>query len=123
MSSHPTPDAGVSEALAAGAIDRVLQAERDARAAVLACEQASSGVLEIARQQARQIFERAQAQTVALHGRAAKALEVCAIGIMERRMKTAAETVKKLSDPALLNEAVERLAARLTTEAASRDAA
>jgi len=123
MSSHATADVGVSEGLAARAIDRVLKAERDAQAAVLACEQASAGVLEVARQEARHIFERAQAQTVALHGRAAKALEVCATGIMERRMKSAAETVKKLSDPALLNEAVERLAARLTTEAASHDAA
>ena len=110
-----------ADPLASGAIERVLEAERDAQAAVAACERAGSTVLEAARQQARVIFERAQARTVALHGRAAGKLELCAAALMEERMKSAAEAVKQLSDPNRLGVALERVAARLTTEAADPD--
>ena len=121
MKSNPSAENTVGDSLAAQAIDGVLEAERDAQAAVAACEQAGSKVLEAARQRARAIFERAQARTVAVHGRAAKKLELCAADLMEQRMKTAAEAVKQLSDPGRLRVALERVAAQLTTEAASPD--
>jgi hypothetical protein len=121
MKSNPTAEGAVGDPLAAQAIDRVLEAEREARAAVAACERTGSNVLEAARQQARSVLERAQARTVALHGRAAKKLELCAAALMEQRMKTAAEAVKQLSEPGRLGLALERVAAQLTTETASSD--
>jgi vacuolar-type H+-ATPase subunit H len=98
-------------------IECVLEAERDARAAVAACEAAGSSVLEAARGEGRRIAERAQARAVALHARAVRRLEVCAAQIMEQRMKAAAEAVKQLSDPERLGKALEALAAQLTTAA------
>jgi hypothetical protein len=58
-----------------------------------------------------------------LHGRAAKNIEQCAADLMEQRKKIAAEAVKQLSDPGRLRVALERVAAQLTTEAASPDVA
>jgi hypothetical protein len=123
MNSNPTAKDAGSDALAAQAMNRVLEAERDAQAALTACERAGSTVLEGARQTARGIVERAQARTVALHGRAAKNLELCAAALMERRMKSAAEAVRQLSDPGRLSVALERVAAQLTTDGASPDVA
>ena len=123
MKSNPTAEGAGADPLAAQAIDGLLEAERDAQAAVAACERAGSKVLEAARQRARGIFERAQARSVALHGRAAKKLELCAAALMEQHMKAAAEAVKQLSDPGRLRVALERVAAQLTTEAASPDVA
>jgi hypothetical protein len=123
MNTNPTAGEAGGDLLAAQAIDGVLEAELDAQAAVASCERAGSKVLEAARQRARGIFERAQARTVALHGRAAKELELCAAEVMEQRMKTAAEAVKQLSDPGRLKLALERVSAQLTTETASPDVA
>ena len=53
MKSNPTADDAGGDPLAAQAIDGVLEAERDAQAAVAACEQAGSKELEAARQRAR----------------------------------------------------------------------
>ena len=123
MKSKPSAASAGVDPAAAQAIDRVLEAERAAQAAVAACERAGSKVLDAAREQARGIFDRAQARTVALHGRAAKKLEQCAAAFMEERMKAAAEAVKQLSDPGRLGVALERVATQLTTEAAARDVA
>ena len=122
MKSDPTARDTARDALAAHAIERVLEAERDAQAALKACERACADLLETARQHARTISERAQARSVALHGRAAKRLERCAADLMEERMKSAAEAVRQLADPGRLSAAIEQLTARLTTESASPDA-
>jgi len=123
MKSNPTAAQVGGAALVAQAIDAVLTAERAAQATVAACERAGSKALEAAREQARGIVERAQARSVALHGRAAERLERCAAAFMEERLKAAAEVVRQLSDPGRLHGALERVAAQLTTEAASRDGA
>jgi vacuolar-type H+-ATPase subunit H len=123
MKANPTAAQAAGDPQAGQAIERVLEAERAAQAAVAECERAGSVVLEAARQRARGIVERAQARTVALHGRAAKKVERCAAAIMEQRMKTAAEEVKQLSDPDWLRLALERVAAQLTTETAAPDVA
>jgi vacuolar-type H+-ATPase subunit H len=123
MRSNPTAEEVGGDPLAAQAIERVLEAERDAQAAVVACEGAGSKVLEAARARARGIIGRAQARSVALHAGAAKKLERCAAALMEQRMKSAAEAVKQLSDPARLGVALEQVAAQLTTEAAAPDGA
>ena len=119
MNDYPMED----DAVAGQAMERVLAFERDARSAVAECEAAAAKVLETARQQARGIIERAQARTVALHGRAARTLEQCGAQLMEQRMKACAETVKQLSDPRRLRQALERVARRLTTDAGSADVA
>jgi hypothetical protein len=103
------------------AIESVLGAEREAQAAVAACERAGLAILEAARQRARGIVERGQLRTVALHGRAAKRLELCAAALMEQRMKSAGEAVKQLADPGRFSVALGRVAAQLTTEAISPD--
>ena len=51
MKSNPSAKSAVGDPLAAQAIDRVLEAEREAQAAVMRCERAGSTVLEAARQQ------------------------------------------------------------------------
>ncbi|HTC53914.1 MAG TPA: hypothetical protein VK700_18420 [Steroidobacteraceae bacterium] len=118
MKAGPSAD-DTGDPAAGQAIERVLEAERDAQAAVAQCERAGTLLLDAARQRARGIIERAQARTVALHGRAGQKVERCAAAIMEQRMKSATEEVKQLSDPALLRLALERVAAQLTSEAAS----
>ena len=104
--------------LAARAIARVLESERKARSAVMACERACSELLETARQHARRIAERAQTRSVAMHGRAGMKLEHCAAEVMEQRVKAALEAVRLISDPSTLSAAIERLAAHLTSASA-----
>jgi len=104
----------------AQAMDRVLQAERDAQAAVAECERTCAEILEQARHQGRAILERAQARIIALHTRAAKRLELRAAELTEQRMKCAAVAAGQLSDPGRRAAALERLAARLTTTDAAR---
>jgi hypothetical protein len=108
--------------LTARAIAHVLESERDARSAVLACERACSERLETARQHARRIAERAQTRSVAMHGRAGTKLEHYAAEIMEQRVKAALDAVRLVSDPATLSAAIERLAAHLTSAASAPDA-
>jgi hypothetical protein len=123
MKTNPSAEEAGGERFAAQAIEGVLEAERDAQAAVAVCEAEGSKELDAARQRARGIVERAQGRSVALHGRAAKELEVRAAALMEQRMKAADEAVRQLSDPGRLKLALERVAAELTTEAVSPDVA
>lgn len=104
-----------SEVAATAAMDRVLQAERDALAAVAECERLSAAGLEEARRERRTILERTQARIVALHARAAQALERRAAEILERHLRSATAEVEQLADPGRRQAALERLAARLTT--------
>ena len=111
----PSPAAGVARAM-----DRVLQAERAAQAAVAECERICADILERARQQGRATLERAQMRIVALHARAAKGLDLRAAALTEERRKAAAVAVAELSDSNRRSAALERLAARLTTTDAVR---
>ena len=104
-----------SEGATIRAMDRVLQAERDALAAIADCERHSAGELEQARQQRRTILERTQARIVALHTRAVQALERRAAEILEKHLRSATAAVEQLADPGRRRAALERLAARLTT--------
>jgi vacuolar-type H+-ATPase subunit H len=110
------PDAG-----AAQAIDRVLQAERDAQAAVAACERSGTELVGAARERAQRILERATARSVQLHARATKHLEVCASAVHQERMKLAAETAQRLADADRRNAAIDRLTLRLTTDDAGKN--
>ncbi len=112
MSADPSRS---SELAAAAAMDRVLQAERDALAAVTECERLSAAELEAARQERRTLLERTQARIVALHARAAQALERRAAEILERHLRSASAEAEQLADPELRQAALEQLATRLTT--------
>lgn len=112
MSGDPSSP---SEVAATAAMDRVLQAERDALAAVAECERLAAAEIEQARQRRRTILERTQARIVALHARAAQALERRAAEILERHLRSATAEARQLADPERRQRALERLAERLTT--------
>lgn len=104
-----SPDARVARAM-----DRVLEAERTAQAAVTECERTCAQVLERARQQRRAILEHAQARIVALHTRAAQGLALRTAELLAQRRQSAALTAGERANPARRDAALERLAARLT---------
>jgi vacuolar-type H+-ATPase subunit H len=108
------------DALVAHAMNRALDAERAAQAAIADCERQAAEILEHAREQRRNILERAQARIVALHTRVAGTLERQAAVITERSRQSAATAVEQLSDPVRCAKALEQLAARLTTDDAER---
>jgi len=111
-----TPDpSSAAEVAATAAMARVLQAERDALAAMAECERLSATELEQARQRRRTLLERTQARIVALHARAAQQLERRAAEILERHLRSVTAEVEQLADPERRQTALERLAARLTT--------
>jgi hypothetical protein len=96
MTGDPSRSAEVA---IVAAMDRVLQAERDALAAVAESERLSAAELEQARQERRTILERTQARIVALHARAAQALERRAAEILERRHAALARLATRLTTP------------------------
>ena len=112
-----------SEVAATAAMDRVLQAERDALAAVAECERVSAAELERAREERRTLLERTQARIVRLHGRAAAALERRAADILEGHLRSATAQVEQLADPQRRHAALERLGERLTTAEGAPDGA
>ncbi len=108
------------EVLIAQAMDRALDAERAAQAAIADCERQAAAILEGARQQRRTILERAQARIMALHTRIAGNLERQAAVIAERSRQSAATAVEQLSDPVHQTKALEQLVARLTSDDAEQ---
>jgi len=113
-SSEKDVGATQSDALVVHAMDRVLESERAAQAALVECERNCDQMLERSREQRRAILERAHARIVTLHTRAAKALELRTAEIVEQRRQTAAATAAQQSDPARLSDALQRLATELT---------
>jgi len=104
-----------SEGAATAAMDRVLQAERDALAAVAECERLAAAEIEQARQRRRTGLERTQARIVALHARAAAKLAEGAAEILARHLRSATAEAEQLADPERRQAALERLAAGLTS--------
>jgi vacuolar-type H+-ATPase subunit H len=94
-------------------MNRVLEAERSARGAIGECELKMQGLLEQARQERRNILERAQKRITALHGRAARALERRTAQILGQREAPGAAQVM---DGARLQAAIDNLLVRLTGE-------
>jgi nucleoside-triphosphatase THEP1 len=100
----------------ASAMNRVLEAERAARAAIVDCESKMQVSLEQARQERRTILERAQKLIMALHERAARSLErqtAQILGQHEPPGLVAAQVV----DSARLQAAIDHLLERLTGSA------
>ena len=109
-----------ADALVARAMDRTLEAERAAQAAIADCEREAAEMLERARQQRRAVLERAQARIVALHSRAASNLARQAAKRAAEVPRSAAAEIDRLADASRRAEALARLAARLTTDDAER---
>jgi hypothetical protein len=80
---------GTADALAAAAMERVLDSEQESQRRIADCEQRCQEELEQARAQRRAILERAQARIVALHTRAAGALEQRSAEILARGRQAA----------------------------------
>jgi len=109
-----TPDKPDTRTAAPGdvatAMNRVLEAEREALAELEACRAAADRTLEAARREARAILDRAEHMSREIHGRterlaAARALRISEAAAQEDARPRAADT---------LAAALERLAARMT---------
>lgn len=99
------------DARVADGMNRVLEAERNARGAIANCELQNRVLLEQARQQRRNILERAQKRIMALHVRSARALERRTAQILGQRETQGAAQVM---DSARLMAAIDKLLERLT---------
>lgn len=102
------------DARVAGAMNRVLEAERSAQSAVADCEQRMLASLEHARQQRRTILERAHGRIMALQARVAHTLEQRTSQIREQYRGALEGAAAQSADRALLRAAIERLVERLT---------
>ena len=105
------------DARVAGAMNRVLEAERAARSAITDCELKMQATLELARQQRRTILERARARIMALHARAARTLGERTAQILERHGEAPDPGAAPDANGARLKAAVESLVVRLTRPA------
>jgi hypothetical protein len=95
-------------------MDRVLESEREAAAAIAEQERRCSEQLEQARQRRRAILERAQARIVALHTRAAMALTRRTADIAEQATRSVQSASEGCGPTERWQGALERLLARLT---------
>ena len=102
------------DARVAGAMNRVLEAERSAQSAVADCEQRMLASLEHARQQRRTILQRAHERIMALQARVAGALGQRTSQIREQHGGALESAAVQGADRARLQAAIERLAERLT---------
>lgn len=109
-SMDPGPDAA-AEPTAQQAIERVLEAEREARAAVEACEAQGTRIVAEARQSARRIAERADARIDAMRSAARAGLAA-----QLARLNAEAQVVAVIAPEtqARMAAAVEAMAARLS---------
>lgn len=101
------------DARVADAMNRVLKAERTARAAIADCELKMQASLEQARQVRRTILERAQQRSVALHARAERSLERRTAQILGQR-EVPEPAAAQVVDGARLQAAIEGVMERLT---------
>lgn len=108
-------DDRLPEAQLARAIDRALEFERAARAAVMDCERQCAESVQRALDRRRAILERARLRIVALHARCTEALERRLAAAASEDGQKSAAALAKLSDPLQRRRALERLAAALTT--------
>lgn len=110
---------GSASAAADRAIACVLQAERDARVAVHACEQQSESEVQAARERARVIAERAAVRVARVHRAVEARLEASLARIEAQRAALTAEATVTPADPARLAAAVQTLAKELTRDPAT----
>lgn len=97
------------------AMNAVLRAERDARAAVDACSDAAEGVLAEARQQARHLAQRTEARISRLHNRCAADAHR-RVEAMLRAERAPGDSIPSASEDEILQAAVNLLADELIGE-------
>ena len=102
-----TPDTRVADA-----INRVLDAERETSAAIVAAQAAAQTAIEAAREQRRRILETARRRVVDMHERAQVGL-AARLERLDATASTEDSDVSSLADVAAT--ALHRIAARLTT--------
>jgi vacuolar-type H+-ATPase subunit H len=102
------------DARVAGAMNRVLEAERAAQSAIADCERKVQALLEQARQRRRTILERAHDRIMALHSRATRSLERQTAHILGRPREASHPALVQGAEDARLHAALERLVERLT---------
>ena len=102
------------DARVAGAMNRVLEAERAAQSAIAECERKTRALLEQARERRRTILERAHDRIMVLHSRAARSLERQTARILTTSREASDPALVQGADGARLHTALERLAERLT---------
>jgi vacuolar-type H+-ATPase subunit H len=96
------------------AIDRVLEAEADARQAMQDCDQQAEQIIEAAREDARRIARRANQRAAGLNERCDRLIADKARALREQAQKDRAAEELDPSEVARVDEAVSRVAARLT---------
>jgi hypothetical protein len=96
-------------------MNRVLQSEREAQAAFAEQERLCSEQIEQARQRRRAILEHAHARIVALHTRAAKALQQRSADIAEQAARSEQCSAPEAGSAERWESALERLLQRLTS--------
>ena len=99
---------------AAAAIDEVLIAETAAREAMEACRQAAERVLEAAREDARRIGRVANQRVSKLHARCDQRVAAKINALREAAGNLASDAALDTDDLGRLEQAVARLAARMT---------
>ncbi len=102
---------------AAAAIDEVLLAESAARQAMEACRQEAEEILEAAREDARRITRNATARVTRLHNHCDSLVRERIEGIRAGARAEAVRTELNAADREMLEQAVARLAAKLTRPA------
>jgi cell division septum initiation protein DivIVA len=103
-----TPDTTVADA-----INRVLDAEREAAAAIAAAEAEAETVLQAAREQRRQLLERARDRSSRLHVRAESRIEA-ALAELDAQSRSGRDSAGSLDS--LARQAIDALARRLTSD-------
>jgi cell division septum initiation protein DivIVA len=103
----PTPDTTVADAM-----NRVLDAEREAAAAIAAAQVEAEAILQAAREQRRQLLERARVRASRVHVRAQSRLEAA---LAELDAQSRCDWDISGSPGALAGQAIDALARRLTS--------
>ncbi len=117
LSVEPVDGEAAYEAGVADAMDRVLEAERAARAAIADCEREVQAALEHARQQRRSILQRAHDRIMALHERAAQTLDEQIEGMLKQNAPGPGLATAPRANDGRLRAALEGLVERLTGRA------
>ncbi len=112
------PDESALDASIAGAMNRVLEAERAAEQAVSDCRAECDRALESAREQRLAILERASARITTLRARVSTALEELAAGASMpagTHVSAAIPAAEPFANGTRQRSALDRLSARLTS--------
>lgn len=103
------------------AMNRVLEAERAAHAAVAECEARAAALIDAAQQQARRIHTRTDARLGQVHSRCALALSQQVEALLQQDPAGAASTALDDEMRELLTAAIARLAESLTNASTADD--